>query len=169
MARSLDHDEPRTASVHTTEATSGVPVLIVIGDAQHLGASRKVLRIHESLEIGRRPTAVGDAAWALEDGRVSRRHALLKVDKAHRRALIEDLDSRNGTIVDGRTTRAATAELKPGSLVFIGSFAALFRYPSGEELEAIALDLADPFTQVAATSPALARRSHTPRPLAQGS
>ena len=64
-------------------------------------------------------------ARRLDNGSIdadSRRHALLKVDTAQRRALVEDLDSRNGTIVDGRTTRAATAELKPGSLVFIGSF-----------------------------------------------
>ncbi len=169
MPSSFDYDSTLTSSAHAPESTSGVPVLIVIGDALRLGASRKVLRIEESLEIGRRPIAQGPRAWTIDDDRVSRQHAVIEVDAVRGLARIEDLGSRNGTIVDGKTTRSSVAELGPGSLIFIGSFAAVFRFASESDLVAIAHELADPFTQVPTTSPELVRKAQTLRTLAKGS
>ena len=168
MPSSFDYDNTRTTSAHASEIRSGEPVLIVIGDALHLGASRKILRIDGSLEIGRRPTAEGHRAWAIDDNRVSRQHARIDVDAVRGLARIEDLGSRNGTVVDGRTTRSSVAELGPGSIIFIGSFAAVFRFASESDLLAIAHDLADSFTRVSTTSPELARKAQTLRTLAKG-
>ena len=145
-----------------------VPVLIVIGDAGTLGASRKVLRVEGSLEIGRRPDATGAKAWIVDDHRVSRRHALLQVDPRKGIAEIVDLDSRNGTLVDGRMLGQELTPLRPGAMVFVGSFAAVFRFVLESDLEAIEQELASPFTPVATTSPELARKSRLLRHLARG-
>jgi transcriptional regulator with PAS, ATPase and Fis domain len=167
--RDESFDRTRTA----TEVASGLgprtePVLIVIGSARSLGASRKVIRIRRSLEIGRQPDAKGDLGWAVDDDRVSRRHAVLEADATRGWAQITDLGSRNGTIVDGRAVSGESSVLSNGSLVFVGTQAAVFRFVSEADLVAIAQDLAEPFTPVATTSPELARKCQALRHLARG-
>jgi DNA-binding winged helix-turn-helix (wHTH) protein len=69
---------------------------------------------------GREP---GVTVW-LDSPRVSRRHALIRVN--HARATIEDLDSKNGTFVrDIRLT--ARAPLEAGDAIRIGPFTLIFR------------------------------------------
>src|SRR6185295_13611521 len=145
-----------------------VPVLIVLGDARTLGKSRSVLRIDGSLEIGRMPSAPIHRSWAIDDDRASRRHATIEADVAEGTARIVDHGSRNGTTVDGRELRGESAPLSPGSLVFVGGHAAVFRFALEAELQAITQDLLDPFTPVATTSPELARKSRVLRVLAKG-
>jgi transcriptional regulator with PAS, ATPase and Fis domain len=140
--------------------------LIALGDARSLGTTRAVVRVSESLEIGRLPIGDPDKVWVLDDDRASRRHALVEVEAD--RARITDLGSRNGTLVDGVRFKGATASLVPGSMVCVGRHAAIFRYAALPDLEAIAGDLADPFTPVATTSPELARKTRMLRTLAKG-
>ncbi len=76
-----------------------------------------VVDLHDEQEllIGRSPTA----AIRIDSPRVSRRHALL----CRRDALltIEDLDSHNGTIVNGVKLRASKQHLVTGDVVSIGN------------------------------------------------
>ncbi|MEO1614889.1 MAG: GGDEF domain-containing protein [Planctomycetota bacterium] len=65
----------------------------------------------------------------LQDGSVSRQHAILRKSKSGYQ--IEDLGSTNGTIVAGY--RVENAELKPGDTIQIGSF--LFKYLSAGSVE----------------------------------
>jgi transcriptional regulator with PAS, ATPase and Fis domain len=145
-----------------------VPVLFVLGDARTLSASRAVVRIEGTLEIGRSPDATGEKVWILEDDRVSRRHVEIKADATRGSAQITDLGSRNGTIVDGRSLGTEPVQLASGSMIFIGTHAAVFRFVLETDLHAITEDLATPFTPVSTISPELARRSQMLRHLARG-
>jgi transcriptional regulator with PAS, ATPase and Fis domain len=169
MARRDDFaDRTRTATEEEhAQAPRTLPVLIVIGAARNLGASRKVLRIPGSLEIGRQPDAKGDLGWAVDDDRISRRHATIETDGRRGWAQLTDLGSRNGTIVDGQAVNEPVP-LTNGSLIFLGTHAAVFRFVSEADLTAIAQDLAEPFTPVPTTSPDLARRFQMLRHLAHG-
>jgi transcriptional regulator with GAF, ATPase, and Fis domain len=166
--RDEDDDRTRTDVGSDLRARMPVPVLIVVGDARTLGRGRAVIRLGGSLEIGRRPDAPAARAWALDDDRVSRRHALLQVDGLGATAQIADLGSRNGTQVDGRVVGREPTRLVSGSMIFIGTTVAIFHFVTEAELEAIAEELASPFTPVATTSPALAARTKILRHLARG-
>jgi sigma-54 dependent transcriptional regulator, acetoin dehydrogenase operon transcriptional activator AcoR len=166
--RSTSHEDTRTDCDTSRLPAQAVPVLIVLGDAQRLGASRAVVQINGSLEIGRAPDAAGDKAWVVEDDRVSRKHALIQTDAVTGAATITDLGSRNGTQVDGRPIGEEPVSLAAGSMVCVGTFVAVFRYAADTDLEAITQELATPFTPVATTSPALARKSLILRHLARG-
>ncbi|MFL5514911.1 MAG: FHA domain-containing protein [Gemmatimonadales bacterium] len=63
--------------------------------------------------IGRDPTA----AVNLVDEEVSRRHALISMDKGH--AMLEDLGSSNGTFV-GSAKISSETELQPGQRMRVG-------------------------------------------------
>jgi hypothetical protein len=71
-----------------------------------------VLNPHRDNVLGRS----GDIDIALADRLASRRHAAIRFDGTH--WLVEDLDSRNGTWLDGRSIH--TAALLDGSVVRIG-------------------------------------------------
>jgi class 3 adenylate cyclase len=71
------------------------------------------LQVESVLVLGR-----GNADLVIEDGLISRRHALIRaVDDAFE---IEDLDSLNGTFVNG-TRIDATVRLEPGDTVRLGA------------------------------------------------
>jgi len=70
--------------------------------------------------VGRAP----DAAIVVDDGGVSRHHARITIDA--RGATLEDLDSKNGTILDGRPIQQPTP-LADGSLIVVGATALRFR------------------------------------------
>jgi DNA-binding winged helix-turn-helix (wHTH) protein len=65
-----------------------------------------------------------DAAVFVDDSGVSRHHARIIVDA--RGAMLEDLESKNGTILDGRPVQAPTP-LVDGSLIVVGATALRFR------------------------------------------
>jgi pSer/pThr/pTyr-binding forkhead associated (FHA) protein len=64
--------------------------------------------------LGRDP----NATVHLEEESVSKQHARLQCE--HGRFIIEDLESSNGTFVNGRRIHAAT-EIHPGDLIRLGS------------------------------------------------
>ncbi len=70
--------------------------------------------------LGRGPESV---LW-VDDDTVSRRHARIRVENDC--AVLEDLDSRNGTFVGGRRIDAPVA-LRDGDRIRLGSFALRFR------------------------------------------
>ncbi len=74
---------------------------------------KRVYRLKDSLTIGR----AKDCDIRLDDPRVSRRHALVWVDNEGR-VFLRDMQSRNGTLCDGR--RVEECELKPGGVITVG-------------------------------------------------
>lgn len=73
------------------------------------------------IAIGTTPLLIGrgaDADVVLNDSRVSRAHCRIRF--AHGEVTATDLNSTNGTLVDGRLT-TGTAALKPGAVLQIGS------------------------------------------------
>lgn len=86
---------------------------------------------------------------------MSRTHALLRrVDS--NRAVIRDLGSRNGIMVDG-TPMTGEQVLENGAVLFIGAHVFVFRLMTREDLDAITRQLASPFCAVPTVSPTLAR------------
>jgi DNA-binding winged helix-turn-helix (wHTH) protein len=74
--------------------------------------------------IGRSP----DAAIFVDDGGVSRHHARIRIDASG--AVLEDLGSKNGTVLDGRTVDQSTP-LVDGSRIVVGATALKFRSLAG--------------------------------------
>jgi DNA-binding winged helix-turn-helix (wHTH) protein len=70
--------------------------------------------------IGRSP----DAAIYVDDGGVSRHHARISIDTSG--AVLEDLGSKNGTVLDGRTIDRPTP-LADGVRIVVGATALKFR------------------------------------------
>jgi EmrB/QacA subfamily drug resistance transporter len=77
---------------------------------------RREIPLAGQLEIGRDP----ETDIVIEDEQVSRRHARLTVGEDG--VLVEDLDSRNGTLVNGRRIRQPTL-LEPGDRILVGEAA----------------------------------------------
>jgi sigma-54 dependent transcriptional regulator, acetoin dehydrogenase operon transcriptional activator AcoR len=165
--RGSSYEDTRTDCNDSKLPAQAVPVLIVVGDALRLGATRTIIRIDGSLQIGRAPDAPPERSWVVDDDRVSRKHAVLDADPRTGRAQLIDLGSRNGTSVNGRPIGTEAHPLVTGSIIFVGTYAAIFRYVAETDLEIITQDLATPFTPVATTSPGLARRVGLLRHLAK--
>jgi adenylate cyclase len=86
------------------------------GDALHFAIEKP------SIQIGR--SATSDLPLEDAGNRVSRQHAILRVDESGV-ATIEDLGSRNGTIVNGRKASGAV-RLHRGDLIVIGPYRLAF-------------------------------------------
>ena len=103
--------------------------------------------------VGRAP----DSGLSLLDGEVSRQHARFQVDEG--RVLVEDLDSTNGTRVNGNLVRGL-AELRPGDRIAIGGHVLklVFLDPLERAFHETLLDLStkDPLTGLANRGSALA-------------
>lgn len=80
------------------------------------------LREEETL-IGRNPTT---DITLLDEG-ISREHALVLFDEAEGRHVVEDLQSTNGTKVNGKRVRSAV--LQDGDEVRVGHTCLLYRNP----------------------------------------
>src|SRR5687767_5345315 len=85
------------------------------------GLQPAALRLPPNVGLGRR-VAVGDATHELVDERMSRDHAIVSWERGVWR--VQDLDSRNGTFLDGeRVTgdakRRGDAVLRLGQTVFL--------------------------------------------------
>jgi DNA-binding NtrC family response regulator len=132
------------------------PVLINAGHADTGGRSEggRLFVIADGLELGRRPCAPpGGGTWYVADGRVSAQHA--RITRSGRTLHIVDLDSRNGTFVNGRRIEGPT-KLVDGDVILVGRQAAVFRWLSGEQTRAIAQELQRPFGPTPAVAPAMA-------------
>src|SRR5262245_29764193 len=135
---------------------SQTPVLLI---GSCVPRTARVVRVDRPVTIGRGrrsdggvPDRDGDVILH-SDGLLSREH--LRVAKSSRGWQVEDLESKNGTYVDGRQVEKPTP-LSDGSIVCFGGHAGVFRLVSAEELEAIEQEVAKPFGPVATLSPTLA-------------
>lgn len=70
----------------------------------------------DSLTIGRLP----DCDLVLDDGSVSKQHAVLRWNEADRRCTMKDLGSRNGTYLNGTIIMKREVTLKDGDILSIG-------------------------------------------------
>lgn len=100
----------------------GLPVSLAAQYRLVCGRKRYPLQEGENV-IGRDP----DVAVPIDDTTVSRRHARIAVSGAT--AILEDLGSKNGTLLRGKTIEEASA-LADGDVIGIGSFALVFRRTS---------------------------------------
>jgi len=151
--RGLPREAPRTG------------VVIVVGAGDTLDTLRAP-RIHPmtelTLDIGRRPRATpapvegASKALAIVDPTVSSLHA--RIQRASSGAdlfIIQDLESTNGTYVDGRPA-TGPVPLRDGAVLFLGSQVLVFRIVSAAELDALEEDAATPFGPLPTCSPGLA-------------
>jgi len=151
----------------TRGGRSSAPVLLV---GSFLSQSSRVVSLDRPVTIGRgRMPADGvrseDAEVILHSDRMlSRPH--LRIARSSGGWTVEDLDSKNGTFLDGRRITKPTA-LAVGSVVMFGSHAGVFRRVSDGELAAIEAEAARPLGPVATSSPALAVTSSMLRRLAR--
>lgn len=95
--------------------TREVTLLILEGP----GAGQRIPLDRDELKIGKDPSS----DLCIPDAAVSRNHCL--IERKNEGYLIRDLDSTNGTFVDG--TRIREAYLRPGSRVKIGTAMLLFQ------------------------------------------
>jgi DNA-binding NtrC family response regulator len=152
-----------------TDTSDLTPAVVSVEPAAHLilagGAAvggrvggERLVPLVEAVEIGRRPAAAGRRrVLVLDDERVSARHARITSEQG--RFEVRDLQSRNGTLLDGRLVEGPTA-LHEGAHLFLGGSAAVFRLLSHEAATAIEEDLRSPLGPVptASGSTALALR-----------
>jgi transcriptional regulator with GAF, ATPase, and Fis domain len=103
-------------------ASGGVHRLLVVFSASESDIGYSKVLTHDALVIGR---DLGEQpCLALRQSQVSRQHARVETSDSGFR--IRDLQSRNGTFVNGR--RVDVAELRDGDLVRIGSTLLLFQF-----------------------------------------
>jgi hypothetical protein len=81
-----------------------------------LVATLPPLRETDSLMFGRLP----DCEVMLDDGSVSKQHAVLHWNQAEHRCTVKDLGSRNGTFLNGALVMNREAPLRDGDILSVG-------------------------------------------------
>jgi DNA-binding winged helix-turn-helix (wHTH) protein len=109
------HGDARSAPATEGKASQAV------GSGPRLVMRRHEWRLSEGSNVVGRDR---DCAVCVESSTVSRRHARIVVTSGH--ATIEDLGSKNGTAVDGRTVTAPVV-LEEGAQVRVGSVTMTYR------------------------------------------
>jgi DNA-binding NtrC family response regulator len=134
----------------------GVAVLLVVGNAGQGGGllgGERVIPFDDSIEIGRAPGG-GSKVCCLDDLRVSGRQT--KVTRERKDGFrVTDLNSRNGTLVDGHPV-SGSAQVADGALLSVGGHALVVRLLTPEALVAIREDLASPLGPVPSLSATMA-------------
>ena len=139
------------------------PYLLLLGSAS-AGGQPPAQRLHAidgGLELGRSRSR-GGRTLTLADQSVSAKHA--RISQTGQGFEIIDLDSRNGTFVDGVAVKQQP--LRDGALLFLGGHAAVFRLLTDDALSAIDADLRTPLGPVSTASPAMAAAMRKLRRLA---
>jgi DNA-binding NtrC family response regulator len=132
-----------------------LPVLICLGGGGTPGArpAAALIDIQRRLEIGRGPAQPpAPRRFQTNDPLMSRRHAEL-VARADGSVLMHDLDSSNGTWLDGQRLFGA-AVLHDGAVLFAGSHVFVMRMVTPAERAAIEEELTSPFGPTPTLSPA---------------
>jgi DNA-binding winged helix-turn-helix (wHTH) protein len=95
-----------------------------------IGGNRNYDLLEGDNIIGRDPSC---SIW-LDDPDVSRRHARIRIDTANRSAVLDDLESTNGTFL-GRSRVKVQRPLVDGDVIRVGPFELKFRDASDEPQE----------------------------------
>lgn len=150
-ARRHEAESGRAAAAERLE-----PVLIVVGAAHEGGRAPvdPVIPVEGALVLGRLDGDESRAGHALlADRAISSRHA--RVHASGGEAEVFDLESTNGTFVDGQRVDGS-APLPDGARLFIGGHALVFRWVTERERTAITAEQRACFGPVPSASPALA-------------
>jgi pSer/pThr/pTyr-binding forkhead associated (FHA) protein len=111
--------------------TAGAPTL-EIASGKLSGAKRPLAAPESKLVIGR-----GDeAGWIIADSDLSREH--VEIRRTWDGVFIRDLDSKNGTLVDGEPLDNDEGLLHDGARIELGKLALVFRDPAEKHLGAAA-------------------------------
>lgn len=110
------------------------------------GGERREVKVAGPLTVGRAPTA----GVYLDDKTLSREHSQFYLD--HGRICVRDLESKNGTLVNGQRITRPTS-LSPGDQVKIG--VAVFT---------VVHEAGDPLPAISAPAPQRASAPHAPAP-----
>ncbi|HMI91898.1 MAG TPA: sigma 54-interacting transcriptional regulator [Polyangiales bacterium] len=105
-------------------AFGGLHRLLVVYSATATDVGHSRTLAHDALVIGRDPES--NPCLQLHQTRVSRRHAQVELAADARSWQLEDLQSRNGTFVNGE--RVERAQLRDGDVIRIGSTLLLFQF-----------------------------------------
>lgn len=107
---------------------AGAAPSLEVERGEHAGARRALAPPESLLVIGR-----GDAAgWAIPDGDLSKVHA--EIRRSWDGVRVIDLESKNGTRVDGERVGEHGAELRDGALLELGKLALRYRDPAEAHL-----------------------------------
>jgi DNA-binding NtrC family response regulator len=142
----------RTEDFHQT------PALLLVGSLDELGPPPKgrVIAFEGSLSIGRRDrteSGEGESFLVLRDRMISSQHAVITQEGSGYE--LTDLDSTNGTVVDGVMAQPK-AKLRDGALIFVGGYVLVFRILSSTETLAIDAELGRPLGPVPTVNPVFA-------------
>jgi len=154
---SQDDDDSVTSKEASRDSRRQLSPLFVLGSCGE--SARTVVRLNGELTIGRGrlpAAAVHDAdakVIGLSDSLLSRRH--LRIQTFAGGYQVEDLDSTNGSLIDGHPVDRPRA-LSDGSIVLFGNHVGVFRRASVAALAALEEERAQPFGPVATTSPSFA-------------
>ena len=156
MGRTRNRTE--TTSRHHEASPRRHPVLILVGSAARIEPqlADPVFHVGPIFTIGRdsRDADPGDGqGWRPADRLVSSEHARIVRGPGHLE--IEDLGSTNGTFVNGVRVQEPTP-LAEGDIIFAGAHAAVVRFVTDQQLEAIREEQGHPLANVPTSSPALA-------------
>jgi transcriptional regulator with PAS, ATPase and Fis domain len=138
--------EPEESPSGHSQRKHAVLLISAFGDRREIR-----LPLAGALTIGRGPATSGSPFF--EDRLLSREH--FRIRRTGRGYEIEDLESRNGTFLDGPRLERPT-RLTDGALVLFGNHVGVFRRASDAELAALQQDAATPFGLLPTFSPALA-------------
>jgi transcriptional regulator with PAS, ATPase and Fis domain len=155
-------DKERAESVTVPELAQGesggqsTAVLILLGDGRPGALVGRVVSLPPKLSVGRGPERLdpSEGVLTMPDPLLSRVHMTVE-RRPNGTYRIEDAQSTNGTLVDGRRIDGAH-NLSDGSLVFFGAHAAVYRHASSSELSALEEERANPFGPLATLSRGLA-------------
>ena len=125
------------------------------------GGERREIKVAGPITVGRSPTA----GVYLDDKTLSREHTQFYLD--HGRICVRDLDSKNGTYLNGAILKQPAA-LKPGDKVKVGVATFTVVHEAGDALPAVTAPVAAPARQAHAGTTATAPQMHAaaarPRP-----
>jgi DNA-binding NtrC family response regulator len=160
--------QPRIVRPGTLGPSARTAILVWSGmaDPREPQQPPEVWELRGAIEIGRDPKLLPGATRARLPGTgVSRNHARI-VRARSGGYLLQDLDSLNGTFVDGVRVRGERV-LGSGSVIAVGNHVLVFRIADGDEVEALRGQLEAPFGPTPTLSPALAVQRRELRRLAR--
>jgi len=148
-------DDKSNTDVYASKAGDqhNTAMLVLAARADTFDAQNAFCLIEEGIELGRRASSNETLrSLSLDDRLVSARHArIVRTDRGYE---LCDLDSKNGTFVDGRRI-CARVMLRDHARILIGGHVLVFRQVPHTAVAAIVEETSDPLGPVPTRSPEL--------------